>query len=157
MEDLNLSVLLAQIVNFWIIFYIFYYFLWDKLGKLIEERRNSLLKLEWVEEEVRVKLENATVDAEKIINEARTKALAMEANAEKLAKQNKDKMLNAAETEAESIITWALKNIEKERLSMVNSMKSKIVDLSLKLNENLFKKETVNKDFMEKELNSING
>jgi len=36
-------------------------------------------------------------------------------------------------------------------------MKSKIVDLSLKLNENLFKKETVNKDFMEKELNSING
>jgi len=29
----------------------------------------------------------------------------MEANAEKLAKQNKDKMLNAAETEAESIIT----------------------------------------------------
>jgi hypothetical protein len=38
----------------------------------------------------------------------------------------------------------------------MNSIKTKVVDLSLKLNEKLFDKEKVNKDFMEKELNSIN-
>ena len=46
-------------------------------------------------------------------------------------------------------------DIEKERLSMVNTMKSKIVDLSLKLNEKIFRHEKANKDFMEKELEAL--
>jgi hypothetical protein len=37
----------------------------------------------------------------------------------------------------------------------MNSIKSKIVDLSLKLNEKLFSEEKVNKDFMEKTLGKV--
>jgi hypothetical protein len=39
---------------------------------------------------------------------------------------------------------------------MMSGIKSKVIDLSLKLNEKLFTSEKANKDFMEKELNSIN-
>ena len=41
--------------------------------------------------------------------------------------------------------------IEKERLDMENNMKTKILDLSLKLNSKIFNKESANKDFIEKE------
>jgi F0F1-type ATP synthase membrane subunit b/b' len=50
-----------------------------------------------------------------------------------------------------------MNEIKKEKLSMVNSIKKEVIDLSLKLNEKLFDKEKVNKDFMDKELNSINN
>jgi hypothetical protein len=49
----------------------------------------------------------------------------------------------------------ALDDVEKERLSMVSEMKTKIVDLSLKLNEKIFKNEKANKDFMQKELETL--
>jgi F0F1-type ATP synthase membrane subunit b/b' len=58
--------------------------------------------------------------------------------------------------QAESIISGARADIEKEKLSMMNDIKSKVINLSLKLNEKLFTSEKANKDFMEKELNSIN-
>ena len=38
---------------------------------------------------------------------------------------------------------------------MLSSIKSKVANLSLKLNEKLFVNEVVNKDFMEKELANI--
>jgi F0F1-type ATP synthase membrane subunit b/b' len=57
--------------------------------------------------------------------------------------------------EADSKKNNALADIEKERLSMVNEMKDKVVDLSLKLNEKIFKNEKANKDFMQKELETL--
>jgi hypothetical protein len=38
---------------------------------------------------------------------------------------------------------------------MVNSMRSKILDLSLKLSSKIFSKESANKDFLEKELDVL--
>jgi hypothetical protein len=46
--------------------------------------------------------------------------------------------------------------IEKERLSMLNWIKTKVVDLILKFNSKLFSSEKVSKDFIEKNLEKIN-
>ena len=55
------------------------------------------------------------------------------------------------EKEAEYMLESARTQIEKERLDMENNMKTKILDLSLKLNSKIFNKESANKDFIEKE------
>jgi F0F1-type ATP synthase membrane subunit b/b' len=86
---------------------------------------------------------------------ARSKAETIEKDAQALAKKKKEKILADAEREATSMLASGRADIEKERLSMINSMKSRIISLSLRLNEKLFSREKTNKDFMEKELNSI--
>lgn len=154
--DLNIWLILAQIINFWILFFIFKKFLWDKLLVLIKERKEQLKKLENVNADVKGKITEAEKEAKILLEDARKKIADLERTAEGSIKQNKEKILSNASQEAESIVSWAKADIEKERLSMINSMKSKILNLSLKLNEKLFDKEKVNKDFMEKELNSIN-
>lgn len=154
--DLNFWLILAQLINFWIIFFIFKKFLWDKLIILIKERREELEKLWNVELDVKTKMDEATLQAEELLSKTKEKILEMERNAEALVKKTKEKILADADQEAKSILSWARDDIEKERLTMVNSIKSKVIDLSLRLNEKLFDKERVNKDFMEKEINSIN-
>ncbi len=153
--DLNIWLILAQIINFWILFFVFKKFLWDSLIKLIKERRRELSKLENVSSEVEAKMNEAEEKAGKIISDAKTKIVEMEQNSINLAKANKEKILNDANREAQAILLWARTDIEKERNVMLNSIKSKVIDLSLKINEKLFEKERVNKDFIEKEINSI--
>jgi len=156
MDDLNLGVIIAQIINFGALFFIFKYFLWDKLVKLIGERKTQLEKIDNVESDVKVRLEKADKDAEKVLEKAREKAGEIEKSSANLAKKSKEKIIAEAEMQADSIVSWARADIEKEKLSMMSGIKSKVIDLSLKLNEKLFTSEKANKDFMEKELNSIN-
>ena len=110
MDDIKLWVIIAQLINFWIIFFIFKYFLGEKIVTAIEERRKFL---------------KASKDAWNLAKEKIEEA---------------EYMLESARTQ-----------IEKERLDMENNMKTKILDLSLKLNSKIFNKESANKDFIEKE------
>lgn len=155
MDDLKLGIILAQMINFWILFFIFKHFLGEKIVKAIEERRAYIQKFDDADKQVKQTLAAADKQAGELVDEARTKAHKIEADAEELAKANTQKEKQKAAMEAESILGNARADIEKERLSMLNEMKSKIVDLSLKLNEKMFSKESANKDFMEKELEAL--
>ncbi len=155
MDDLNVAVIIAQFINFWIVFFIFYYFLWKTIVKTIEERRNQIENLDNSEDVVREKLEAADLEAKDIINEARKNASDMQKNADELSKKDIAQKLKMAEEKAESILDWAKRDVEKERLGMLSAMKDKVLDLSLKINSKVFDKKDNNKDFISKEVNSI--
>jgi len=98
---------------------------------------------------------NAQSQADEALNEARKKAHEIEKNAETLARKKSQSILEHAQGDAKNIKASALGEIEKERLSMEQSMRDKVLDLALKLNGKLFDKEAVNKDFFEKELSQV--
>ena len=155
MDDLKLGVVIAQLINFWILFFLFKHFLWEKIIKAIEDRRENLQKFEDAEWKAKEVLENAENDANNIMVQAREKASSIETDAESLAKKNKEKILESADQEAKNIVDNALGDIEKERLSMANALKKKVVDLSLKINKKLFDEEKINKEFIEKEIKGL--
>lgn len=155
MENLNIWVVFAQLINFWILFFIFKKFLWDKIVNAIEERRKHIKASEQAEDIAKAKIDEAEEEYEKILEKARNNASEIEKNAEILSKQNSAKSIDKAEKEAEYILSNARSQIEKEKLEMENSMRSKILDLSLRLSSKIFSKETANKDFLEKELNVL--
>jgi len=157
MENLSLSVIVAQIINFWIIFFIFKYFLWDKIISAIEERRKKLEALNNSDDEVKKKLEEAESEAKKIKEEARKNALELQQKNDELIKKNTEIKLSEADKKAESIVDSANREIEKERWSMLEEMKSKVLDLSLKINWKVFWDASKNKEFVEKEVNLINA
>ena len=155
MDDLNIYVILAQLINFWLLFFIFYYFLWNTIIKTIEERRVKLDNLDNSDDVVREKIEAAETEAKWIVDESRNKALEMQKNADEISKKDTLKKIKDAEEKAQWIMDSARRDVEKERLGMLNVMKDKVIDLSLKINSKVFDKKDNNKEFINKEVNSI--
>lgn len=151
MEHLSIWAVLASLINFWIVFFVFKYFLGEKIVSIIEERRGNVKALEEAQNIAESKLEEAQKEVDSIIEEARKKASEIQSYAEELAKQNSNAIIERSEKEAAFLLDNARSQIEKEKLDMENNMKDKILDLSLKLNSKIFNKEAANKDFMEKE------
>lgn len=155
MDELSLWIVIAQLINFWIIFFIFKKFLWEKIVSAIEERRKHLKASNEAEDIAKQKIEEAEKEVENILENARKKASEIEKSAEDLSKQNSAKTIEKATRDAEYIVKSAESQIEKDRLNMENSMRSKILDLSLRLSSKIFTKEAANKDFLEKELSVL--
>lgn len=155
MDDLNIAVIIAQLINFGIIFFIFYYFLWNTIIKTIEERRKKIENLDNSDDLVREKMKSAEQEAKKIIDESRDKALEMQKNADEISKRDTSKKIRDAEEKAQGIMDSARRDVEKERLSMLDVMRDKVLDLSLKINSKVFDNKDNNKEFISKEVNSI--
>ncbi len=155
MDDLNIGIIIAQIINFGILFYIFYYFLGKKIIETIEERRTKLENLDNSDSVVREKIEKAEAEAEKIINDGKSKALEIQQNAEDLSKRDTKAKIEEAEVKAEAIIESANRSMEKERLSMMEELREKVLSLSLSINSKVFDNKDSNKEFIKKEVNSI--
>lgn len=155
MEDLSLWIIIAQIINFGIIFFIFYYFLWNKIVKIIEERKQFLDSLSNSDFLVKQKLEKADNEAQNIIIQAKQTAFEIQKNSENLVKNETRQKLQEAEIKARGLEEEALRNIEKERLSMIDALKQRIIDISLQINAKIFDNSDKNKDFIQKEITWI--
>lgn len=152
MDDLNIWVIIAQLINFWLLFFIFKHFLWKKLVEAIKDRKEKLEKIAKIDEECRVKLDEANSEAEKVLLEAKNKSNDMMSQAEVLAKKKKTELIANAEKDAKGITDGALRNMEKEKLTMISTLKTKVMDLVVRLNSKVFDENTLNKAFVEKEI-----
>ena len=94
-------------------------------------------------------------DAEKVLEDARVKGNHIIENAENLAQKKKEKILWDAEKQAQDILLAAEKQAVQEKKSMLSQVKANILDLTLRLNEKLFKNERVSKDFIEKNIDTL--
>ncbi len=155
MENLDLMIILAQIINFLIIFYIFKKLLWDKLSFVIKQRRDLAKKLEWAEKEYRITLEKAYSEKNKILKDARKEANKLFRDMENISKSREQEILERAEKRAKMIVEWWNRQLEKDKLEMIAWVKSYILDLTLKLNEKLLGDSKVDKNYIKKELEKI--
>ena len=138
MDQLNITMILSQAVNFFIILFLFKKFLGEKLIAEIENRRATIAKIQASDKEADKKLAEAEKEANKIIDEARSKGQDLVSDAEAMASKKSKDILEKAEKDAKSKEEAALRNIEKEKLEMLSEMKGKVSGLVLKLNEKLF-------------------
>ena len=155
MEHLSIWVILAQIINFGVLIFLFYFFLGKKIVLTLEQRKEKIKAIEEADQKAKEKLDMAEKDAEALLVKTRKTAEEIKDEAEMLAKKTKEKIISNAEKEADAIIAWAKEDTERMKNTVFENLKSKIVDLSLKVNKQLFDKEWVNKDFIEKQIYSF--
>lgn len=156
MLELDIFIVLAQLINFWILYYIFKTFIADKLNTRLHKRREQLLKLEKAEEHYEEKMKLAEEERHEMIKNARKTSRDLMKESEIVAKAKAQAIIEKAHAEVESILWGGRRELEKERLSMLNQMKKHIIDVSLKLNEKMFGKWKTSKEFLEAELAKIN-
>ena len=115
---------------------------WEEKQKQLEEDYKNIDAL----------IAKAESDKDSILKKARKKSDEIISEAEKIAKNKRNSLLEKAEEEAKWIIDSGRAEIEKEKLSMLADVKSNIVDLVLRFNKKLFWSEKISSEFVEKEI-----
>jgi len=155
MLEINPFIILAQLINFGILYGIFKMFIADTLYDRIQKRREQLEKLRKAEEHYEEKMLLAQEQKDKMMQETRKTTKELMQESEAIAKQKASEIIAKANSDALAILEGGKREVEKERLSMLAQMKEHIVDVSLKLNEKMFGSEKMSKEFVEKELKEI--
>lgn len=137
--NIDISIIIATMINFIILLLILKHFFWDKVSKVIQEREG------YIED----KLSTADEDAEKarlylVENERILRASREEGNRIIEIKKAKaqivcDEILNEANKESKSIINRATLEIEREKQKAQYEIKKEIVDLAIDLSAKAIK------------------
>ncbi|USN55618.1 MAG: ATP synthase F0 subunit B [Candidatus Peribacteria bacterium] len=123
MNFINWSVLLAQLVNFGILFFVFKHFVGDKLSQAIVERRALHAQTQQAQSEYQNLLDQAHEEKKQIINEGLEHKAAIVQEAELVAQNKAAHILAQAEKEAAQ-----MEHSLKERASALeNELKNQFV------------------------------
>lgn len=155
MLEFNYSIILAQLINFGILYGVFKYFIADILNQRITERKEQLQKLRKAEEHYDEKMKLAEEQKQAMMKETRKTTKELMQEAEDIAKKKAQAIIARANSDVLAILDGGRREIEKERKSMLSQMKNHIVDVSMKLNKKMFWDQKMNKKFVEKELEEM--
>lgn len=125
------KIIVAQVVNFGIVFAVLYIYALKPLSKLMAERSEKIAKgitdaksnadvLSQTEKEYEDTLRKARAEAQKVFEEGKKEALA-----------KKETMLNDARTEVATMIENGKKTLEAEKVKMVGEAKRELASLAL--------------------------
>lgn len=138
MLQLDIFVILAQLINFGILYGIFKYTIADTLSAKMAERQAQLEKLKRADEHYEQRMQLAEEQRDEMIQEAKKTSRNLMRESEILANAKAQAIKKKAKAEANALLDGGKKELEKERISMLSQVKSHIVDVSLRLNEKMF-------------------
>ena len=104
MENIDFGIIIAQVINLCILFYMFKRFVSDRLTLLIKERRELIKKLEEADERYDEKILAAQKQSQSILSGARTEAAVMMIDAKSLADQKADIIMAKAKSDIDAIM-----------------------------------------------------
>lgn len=150
--SINLSTLIATIINFVILYLILKKFFFAKIAAIIEEREELINeKLDNAEEEI-TKARILAIENEKILKKAREEGKLITQQEKAKADKIYHEIIEEANEEAKVIILRARKEIAREREKAEAQLKTQVVDLAMELAEKIIEKnidEEKNREFIE--------
>ena len=128
---INLNFLISQIINFLIILFILWRFVWNPLVRLMDQRKQRIQ--ESLAEAERVRQEAAQEQAafEKRLAEERQKATAQVAEAAKQGQQVREEIVAAAQRESEQIVANAQRQATDMQAQALADARRQIADLAV--------------------------
>jgi F-type H+-transporting ATPase subunit b len=126
---LDIRILLAQFINFAVLIFVLYRFLYTPLFSMMEKRKKTIEEGIRRAKEADQILEKAEKEAETIVLEARREAKGIIADAHATAKQSGETELSRVKEQATEIMNRAKKESENERQETIVKLKSQIADL----------------------------
>ena len=131
------KIIIAQAVNFGIVFVVLYIFALKPLNKLMAERTDKIKKgIEDAKTNASI-LEKTQKEHEEALKKARLEANTIFQNAKKEAEEKKQAMINDAKNEVKGIIDSGKKNLEIEKIKMVEDAKKEIVSIAMQAAEKI--------------------
>ncbi|MBI5139058.1 F0F1 ATP synthase subunit B [Candidatus Nomurabacteria bacterium] len=131
------KIIIAQAVNFAVVFVVLYIFALKPLSKLMAERSEKISKgLEDAKSNAII-LKDTNLKYEEMLAKARIEANEIFQNGKKEAESKKALMLEDAKNQVASMINDGKKKLEVEKVKMVEEAKNEITSLAIKMTEKL--------------------
>ncbi|NDK08042.1 hypothetical protein EOM39_02230 [Candidatus Gracilibacteria bacterium] len=155
LKFVTLETFIIQFVILLLVIWVLNKFLFKPYLAYLDEMEAKQKKLEHDYKNIDKLIKDANEEKEVILKEARIKGDEIMTEAENIGKKKRENIIFRAENDAKDLFESARSEVEKERMVMLNSIKSSVVNLVVKLNSKLFKQENITRDFIEKELETI--
>src|SRR3989344_3201647 len=136
---LDWKIIVAQAVNFSIVFIVLYIFALKPLVKLMAERSEKIVRGLNDAKTNATLLEKTRAEYETALQKARTEAEKIFEIGKQESEHQKQKMLDEAKHEGEKTITAGRKTLEHEKIKIVGKAKQEIVSLALLAVEKILK------------------
>jgi F-type H+-transporting ATPase subunit b len=143
---IDLKLLIAQAVNFTIVFAVLYYFAVKPLRKIMAERSEKIEKSLDDARSIEQKLKEIKDEQTKIISDARKEAGVIMDKAQKLGDQKRDDMIVRAKEEIGQIINQEKAKMQSEKAKTIKEIKAEIADLIVASLEKILEKKLDSKE-----------
>lgn len=130
---IDLSVIIAQLINYGILIVALTVLLYRPILKLLDERRERIRKSMEDAKRLEQQVKNMEKDHQKSMKELDTKASAILANAKKQAESVKTDLLAAAQKEVDALLERGRKQLEDEKRSLVSDLEKTVSQVAVKL------------------------
>lgn len=134
---LDWKLLIAQLINFSLVFGVLYFFVFKNLFKTIGERNTKIEKGLKDAEVAVLKLEEAAQEKEAIIIAARKEANEIMKQAKELAEKKKAETVVAAKLEIGKVITEEKERMRQEKAVVLEEIRQESVDLIMSVAEKI--------------------
>ncbi len=132
---INLPDLLAQVVNFVLLFGLLYLVAYKPILKILDERSRKVKESMEQTEQIKVKLAQSEEEVRKRIETASKEGQDVISRAQKAGEEVRQKAQQDARAEAETMISRAKSEIQRERDEAVGELRAEFADLTIRAAE----------------------
>jgi F-type H+-transporting ATPase subunit b len=129
---INMPVLLAQIINFIILFGLLYLVAYKPIMRMLDERSRKIKESMEQTEHIKQQAERAEEEAAKRIDAAAREGQEMVARAVRTGDEVKKEAQQQARDEAEALIARAQAEIQRERDEAIDDLRQEFADITIK-------------------------
>jgi F-type H+-transporting ATPase subunit b len=126
---IDAGLLLAQAINFGIIFFVLYKFAFNPLSKMLQERSQTIEKSLNDAKAIEIRLMATEKEREEVIITAKKEAQAMLEKAEQTAQQNRDQLISKTKTDIAAIVAEEKDKIRQEQAESFKALKGEVAGL----------------------------
>lgn len=130
---LDIKLLIAQMVNFAIVFAVLYWFAFKPLIKIMGERSTKIETSLKEADEIAVRLEAAKAEQAQILAEAKREAAQIIENSRNLGEEKKSQLIAQAKEEIGKIIVQEKANMQEEKAKTLKEIKAEVAGLVVDL------------------------
>ena len=129
--SIDLTTIIATLLNTLILFLVLKHFLFDKVNKVIEDRKNDVKETYRQADEAKENAEKLEAEYTRRLEGAKEESAQIIQTATRKAQQRSDEIISEARTEAKGLVDNASREIEREKKIAVNQIKNEITDIAL--------------------------
>ena len=140
------ATIILVLANTLILFLVLKHFLFDKVNKVIDDRKNEVVETFKRADEAEANAKQMELEYTEKLNKAKEESAEIVKAATKKAQVRSDEIIADAKAEAKSIVDNAGAEIEREKKIAINQIKDEIADIAFSAAEAVIEKEINTKD-----------
>ncbi|MCR4284117.1 MAG: F0F1 ATP synthase subunit B [Parcubacteria group bacterium] len=125
----NYKILIAQLLNFAVLFFVLYKLGYKPIFKFLEDRKDRIKNGLEMADKAETRLNEAEEEKKAIIINSKKEASDIISKADKLAREKKDEMISKAKEEIRLAVDQEKERMKGERNQIVREIKNEITDL----------------------------